>query len=80
MFHFYETFSFLTFSEDTKMKHLHCVKSVRIRSYSGLYFPTFGLNTDSVSLLIQSECRKIWTRTTSNTDTFYAVQAKWINC
>ena len=24
----------------------HCVKSVRIRSFSGLYFPTFGLNTD----------------------------------
>ena len=23
----------------------HCVKSVRIRSYSGLYFPTFELNT-----------------------------------
>ena len=23
----------------------HCVKSVRIRSYSGLHFPTFGLNT-----------------------------------
>ena len=24
----------------------HCVKSVRIRSYSDPYFPTFGLNTD----------------------------------
>ena len=24
----------------------HCVKSVRIRSYSGPYFPAFGLNTD----------------------------------
>ena len=23
-----------------------CVKSVRIRSYSGPYFPTFGQNTD----------------------------------
>ena len=23
----------------------YCVKSVRIRSYSGLYFPIFGLNT-----------------------------------
>ena len=23
---------------------VHCVKSVRIRSYSGLYFPAFGLN------------------------------------
>ena len=24
----------------------HCVKSVRIRSYSGPHFPAFGLNTD----------------------------------
>ena len=25
---------------------LHCVKSVRIRSYSDSYFPVFGLNID----------------------------------
>ena len=25
---------------------IRCVKSVRIRSYSGLYFPAFGLNMD----------------------------------
>ena len=25
---------------------LHCLKSVRIRSYSGPYFPVFGLNTE----------------------------------
>ena len=24
----------------------HCVKSFRVRSFSGLYFPAFGLNTD----------------------------------
>ena len=24
----------------------YCVKSVRIRSYAGLYFPAFGLNTE----------------------------------
>ena len=24
----------------------HCVKSVRIRSFSGLHFPAFGLSTD----------------------------------
>ena len=54
-----------------------CVKSVHIRSYSGPYFPAFGLNTErySVSLRIQSECGKIWTRITPNTDTFYAVLA-----
>ena len=35
---------------DTQMGRLvrtcHCVKSVRIRSYSGLYFPAFGLNME----------------------------------
>ena len=25
---------------------VHCMKSVRIRSYSGPYFPAFGLNAD----------------------------------
>ena len=30
----------------------HCVKSVRIRSFSGLYFPAFGLNTNA-SLISQ---------------------------
>ena len=34
----------------------HCVKSVRIRSYSGLHFLAFGMNTEryGVSLRIQS--------------------------
>ena len=39
----------------------HCVKSVRIQSYSGPYFPTFGLNTPVIMSV------------TLNTDTFYAV-------
>ena len=41
----------------------HCVKSVRIQSYSGLHFPTVGPNTKrySVSLRIQSECEKMRT-------------------
>ena len=44
-------------------------------SYSGSYFPSFGLNTErhKVSLRIQSECGKTWTRITPNTDTFHAV-------
>ena len=43
-----------------KSENSHCVKSVRIRSFSGLYFPAFGLNTErfSGSLRIQSECGK----------------------
>ena len=54
---------------------LYCVKSLRIRSFSCLYFPAFGLNTEryGVSLRIQSECGKIWTRKNRNTDTFQAV-------
>ena len=53
----------------------HCAKSVLIRSYSGQDFHSFGLNTGrySVSLRIQSECGKMRTRTTPNTDTFHAV-------
>ena len=30
-----------------KLNHAyHCVKSIRIRGFSGPYFPAFGLNTD----------------------------------
>ena len=52
----------------------HCVESVCIRSYSGPYFLTFGLNTERyfVFCCIQSKCRKIQTRITPNTETFYA--------
>ena len=55
--------------------HFYCVKSVRIRSYSGLYFLIFGLNTEryGVSLRIQSKGGKIRTRITLNTDSLHAV-------
>ena len=53
----------------------HCVKNVRIQSFSGPYFPAFELISErySVPLCIQSECRKIRTRKTPNTDAFYTV-------
>ena len=56
-------------------KELHCVKSVRIQRYSGPYFPAFRLNTEryGVSIHIPSECGKIETRITPNTDTFHEV-------
>ena len=56
-------------------RELHCVKRVLFRSFPSPYFPAFGLNTErlSVSLRIQSKCRKMWIRITSNTDSFYAV-------
>ena len=61
------------FVDDTQ-----CVKGVHIRSYSGPYFPAFGLITESygVSLRIQSECGKMRTRITPNMYTFYALCIK----
>ena len=58
---------------------LHCLRSVRFRSYSGPYFLAFGLNTEryGVSLRIHSECGKLRTRTTSNTDTFHALLSEY---
>ena len=43
--------------------------------FSGPYFLVFGLNTEryGLSLCVQSECRKIQTRKTTNTDTFRGV-------
>ena len=54
---------------------IHCVRSVRIRSFSGLFFFAFELNLEryGVSLRIQSKCGKIRTREIPNTDTFHAV-------
>ena len=34
-----------------KIEPKYCVKSVRIRSFSGPYFPAFGLNTERYSVL-----------------------------
>ena len=48
------------------------MKSVRIRSFSGSYFPAFRLNMER-SLRIQFECGKIQTRKTPNKDFFHAV-------
>ena len=51
------------------------MKNVRIQSYSGPYFPAFGLNTEryGVYLRIQSKCGKMRTRLTPNTHSFYTV-------
>ena len=57
---------------------LHCVKQVRIRSFYGPHFSAFGLNVEryGVSLRIQSECWKMRTRITPNTDTFMLIKPK----
>ena len=39
----------------------HCIKSVRIRSYTGSYFPAFGINTERYGVA-------------PNTDTFHLVK------
>ena len=69
------SFFFKYFFIFAEWRNFHCVKSVLIRSYSGPYFPAFGLNTEryGVSLRIHCECREIWTIITPNTDSFYAV-------
>ena len=58
-----------------KTHHNHYLKSVHFPSFSGSYFHAFRLNMErySVSLRIQSKCRKIRTRKTPNTDTFQAM-------
>ena len=56
------------------------MKRVRIRIFSGPYFPAFGLNTErySVSVRIQSELGKMQTRKTLNTDTFHTSKIRLI--
>ena len=83
LFCFCFLFFFLVLLVSIAYKLKYCVKSVRIRSYSGPHFPACGLNTERycVSLRIHSECGKISTGITPNTDTFYAVKVKlWVNC
>ena len=63
----------MTTSRDTFNRHhlqlnKHSVKSVRIRSYSGPYFPAFGTDTKRYGEM------EIRTRITSNTDNFYAAK------
>ena len=47
------------------------MKNVRISSFSGPYFPAFGLNTERHELF--SQCGKIRTGKTLNANTFHAV-------
>ena len=53
----------------------HCVKSVRILSFSSLCFPALWLNRViySINLIIQLECWKIRAKKSPDTDNFYAV-------
>ena len=63
------------------LTNIHCVKSVRIWRFSGLYFPAFGLTTErfGASHRIHSKCWKIRTRKIRNMDTFHAVMNRSIS-
>ena len=82
---FYMCFDLWKISSNILFWMIQCIKSARIRNYSGPYFPAFGLNTEryGVSLRIQSKCGKIRIRITPNADTFHAVMvlmSKEIQC
>ena len=49
---------------------LHCMKSVCIRSYSGSYFPTFGLNRDENNSEYGHFSRSAWNRVQMRTTSF----------
>ena len=59
---------------------IHYVKSVRVWSFSSPHFPAFVLNTEryGVSHHFHTECGKIRTRKTPNTDTFHVVIITYI--
>ena len=63
-FHLIEILVQYSIKEIFRVNDKHCVKSVRIWSFSGPYFPAFGLNTEryGVSFGIQSRSGKIQTR------------------
>ena len=63
----YNMTMFLQFGWSTFMVSFPVWKVSKYGVFSGPYFPTFGLNTESyrVSLRIHSECRKIRTRKNS---------------
>ena len=65
------------FYEVLTFRDKHCVKSVRIWSFSGPYFPTFPLNTEryGASLHVQSECGNMRIRKTPNPNVFHAVKS-----
>ena len=58
------------------------LKSVRIRSFAGLHFPVFALNTGRYGVFphIQSECGKMRTRKTPETNIFHAVKNSRLHC
>ena len=59
IFHSFTIFSLHVYYKLSR-NSIQYLESARNRSYSGLHFPSFGLNGEiRISLRIQSECRKV---------------------
>ena len=66
---------FITFANVPKtFNSRHCVKRVRIRSYSGPHFNLSVYRISPYSVRIQKNPGKMWTRITPNKDSFYVVR------
>ena len=55
---------------------MYCVKSVRIRSYSGLRFSRIRTEYGAYLSVFSPNAGKMRTRITPNTDTFYVVDVR----
>ena len=54
----------------------HCVKSVRIRSFSGPYFSAFGLNTEIYGIDVSMSRKQDFVKKDKQTDTFRSYMTK----
>ena len=72
-------FLILMFFKGYEMGTFHSVKSVRIRSYSGQYFPSFGLNTRIINF---SHSIRMWGNVNQNNSEYghfsRSVGQKWV--
>ena len=57
----------------SKFRNIYCTKIIRIGSLLGPSFSSFGPINERENLCTQSECGKILTRKSTNTDTFQVV-------
>ena len=55
---------------------LHCVKSVRIRSFSGPYFSAFGLNTEIYGIDVSMSRKQDFVKNDKQTDTIRSYRTK----
>ena len=54
----------------------HCVKSVQIRSFSGPYFPAFGLNTERYAISLYSV--RMWKNTNQKKLRIWTLFTQWL--